>query len=98
MDGAGFLFMTGGDHVQVADDDTVKLGNRKWQARHTGEGLELAIEHVENNGRQQVRGCRHQERTGASQAGGAGASSAEGGALDQDGAGHARACILLTFQ
>ena len=58
MDGVGFLFMTGGGHAQVADGDTVKLGNREWRARHTTEGLELTIEHVENNGPQQVRG-RH---------------------------------------
>ena len=58
MDGVGFLFLTGGGHVKVADGDIVKLGNREWQARHTGAGLELAIEHVESNGPQQVRG-RH---------------------------------------
>ena len=39
MDGVGILFMTAGGHAQVTDGDTVKLGNREWQARHTAEGL-----------------------------------------------------------
>ena len=55
MDGVGFLFMTGGK-LQVADGDTVTLrGGRKWQARHTTEGLQLTTVHVENNSIQQVR-------------------------------------------
>ena len=57
MDGVGFLFMTDGGHLKVADGDTVLLGGgRRWQARHTAEGLQLTIVHVENNGLQQVRG------------------------------------------
>ena len=56
MDDVGFLFMTAGGHVQVTDGDTVELGSREWQARHTAEGLELTIAHVEDNGPQQVRG------------------------------------------
>ena len=55
MDGVGILFLTSGGHVQVADCDTIKLGNREWKARHTTEGLELAIEHVESNAPQKVR-------------------------------------------
>ena len=60
MDGKGFLFQTNGGHLQllqVADGDTVTLGGgRKWQARHTAEGLQLTIGHVESNAPQQVRG------------------------------------------
>ena len=51
------MFMTGGGHLTVADGDRVMLeGGRKWQARHTAEGLQLTTVHVESNGLQQVRG------------------------------------------
>ena len=57
MDVVGVLFMTQGGRLKVADGDTLTLGGgRKWQARHTAEGLQLTIGHAEDNGRQQVHG------------------------------------------
>ena len=57
MDGVGFLFMTGGFHLQVKDGDIVTLGGgREWKSRHTAEGLQLTIAHVESNSLEQVRG------------------------------------------
>ena len=81
MDGVGFLFMTAGGHLKVKDDDTVTLGGgRKWKARHTAEGLHLTIGHAESTDLQQVHG----RKAGIKNEVGAGASSSDGRAPEQD--------------